>query len=303
MKSIITLCFLFSLNSLAVDCSLFVFVNDVYFVQTNSDQSLAVDVDVYRFNNHRKCKKYRLGITTGGSGNYSRKLYNGADSVDYNYHKRENSSSPIKDVLDAQGGQQRVDFKMNGIYKRVTFFARLPDPFSAGNVSTGLYLDTATINIVPRDGGTTGGYSVNISSYLNVQSDVNISLVERGGQFDPNRTAITLDYGLMTTGETRGFDLVVKSNSGYRISVSSENNGVMSHISQANFNVGYSFGVNGSSLSLVGSKLSPIDIFNSSSPSTSTGDVIEIDVSILDTSNKLSGAYSDYIYFTATSTY
>jgi len=304
MKSLILLCFLFSFNSFAaIDCQLFASVNDIYFVQTSSDQSIAVDVDVFRFNNNKKCKKFRLGVTTGGSGTYSRKLFNNSAVVDYNYHKNESTTSPIKDVLDAQGGSQRVDFKMNGFYKKVTFFARLPDPFAAGTVATGLYSDTATINIVPRTNGVTGGFSLNISSFLNVLSDVNISLVERGGQFDPNRTAITLDYGVMTTGESRGFDLVVKSNSGYKISVSSENNGVMAHIDQSSYQVGYSFGVNGNSLSLIGSKTSPIDIYNSSTPSTTTGDVIEIDVSILSTVNKLSGHYNDYIYFTATSTY
>lgn len=297
MKVFVVLAFIFSLNSLAANCPLFVSTGAVNFVQSTSDQSVAIDVHLFRYNTSSQCKKYELGVTTGSANSYSRKLYNGGYDLSYNIYRSSTTSTALRSVNDAQGNSQSIKFSMNSWYTKLTLYVRLPAPTLG--LENGLYTDTTQIQVVPR-GNNSGGGNTNLTTNLNVLSDINISLVGRGGQYNENQTSHTLNFGAMTTGKTRSFDLIVKANTGYQINVSSEYDGSLSHTQKPTYKVGYNFNVNGSSMSLVGSKNSPRLIYSSNSPNQN-GQVIEIDVSLLNTDQKLSGAYSDYIYFTAIS--
>ena len=304
MKSLVLFLMIISSSSYAVNCPLFAFVNSVNFVQMQADQSVAVDIDFYRLSSDKDCKKYTLGITTGASSSYTRKLYNSQHSVDYNFHENESTTRVIKDLGDGSNNEHvSINFK-NSYYKRVTIYARMPNPYSNGNLQTGLYSDNVTINVRPDKNGTTGGLSRSLALYLNIQSDLNISLVEKGGAFNENSTFYSLSFVPMSGGQTKGMHLIVKSNSGYRITVSSENDGRLTHINQPTGNtVDYTFSVNGVGRSLVGSLTSPDEIFYSPVASPNSGDIIDIDVTIDSVINKLSGTYRDHIYFNAISTY
>ncbi|WP_127716074.1 spore coat protein U domain-containing protein [Halobacteriovorax sp. HLS] len=304
MKFLILLLTLFSTHAMAVNCPMYAFVNSVNFVQMQADQSVAVDIDLYRFTSHNDCKKYSLGITTGSASSYSRKLYNAQHSVSYNFHENESTSKVIKDLDDGNNSEHvSINFK-NSYYQRVTVYARMPNPYSNGNLQTGLYSDNVTINIRPTKNGTTGGVSRSVSLYLNIQSDLNISLVEKGGAFNENSTFYSLSFIPMVGGQTKGMHLIVKSNSGYRITVSSENDGRLTHVNKPNGNtVDYTFSVNGVGRSLIGSLNNPDEIFYSPVASPNDGDVIDIDVTIDSVINKLSGTYRDHIYFNAISTH
>lgn len=310
MKVLILFVYLFSINSFAkikpgedVVCLLSISVNDVSFVQSEEDQSVAVNIELERHNSDKKCKKYTLGISTGSASSYDRKMYSGSSSVAYNFYKDESTSKIIKDLGDG-GGQDHVtiDFR-NDQSKTITIFARMPNPFVNGDLSPGLYSDLVSINIEAKDKKATGLSSANLPVYLNIQSDINISLVDKGQAFQDNRTSYALHYGVMVAGQTKGLHLIVKANSGYQITVSSEGDGRMRHVDrQTNF-VDYVFSVNNSNMSLVGSKNNPVDIFYSPTGSPSTGEVIDLDVTIQSVDNKLSGTYRDFIYINAISTH
>ncbi|GEM_PF-6146862 len=299
MRLLIFFLILFSTNAFADYCPLFVRVGSVDFSQVTVDQSIAVDVDIYRFTTSNQCKQFDLGVSSGSANSYSRKLYNGTSTLNYNIYNDDSTSTALRSVNDAQNNNQRVRFKMDNFFKKITLYVRLPYWGNSTSLENGLYTDTTQVQVYPR-GNNTGGSSSNLITNLNVQSDVNISLVGRGGQYDENQTSYSLDFGTMTAGKMRSFDLIVKSNTGYRINVSSEYDGSLAHNENSSYKVGYNFSVNGSNMSLVGSKSSPKQIYASSSASQN-GEVIEVDISLLSTSNKLSGTYTDYIYFTAIS--
>lgn len=297
MKYVAFFIFLFSFSTLAEYCPVYISVGDVNFSQLNTDQSVAVDVHIFRYSSSNQCKQYTLGVSTGSSNSYSRKLYNGGYDLNYNIYKTSTTSTTLRSINDASNNSQRIKFTMQSWYTKLTLYVRLPAPGSS--LQNGLYTDTTQVQVYPR-GNNTGGGVTNLTTNLNVQSDINISLVSRGGQYDENQTYYSLDFGSMSLGKTKSFDLIVKSNTGYQINVSSEYNGYLSHNDNSSYKIGYDFGVNGSNMSLVGSKSSPKQIYSSNSPSTN-GQVIEIDVSLKSVSDKLSGNYTDYIYFTAIS--
>ena len=290
---------LFSHVSFGAHCPLIMFVSNVTFVQTDQDQSVALDVDLFKFGS--SCKKFKLGITTGDANNYNRRVYSGTDSIRYNFHPSDNTSTILKDVgVGNKKSNVKVDFK-NGFYKRITVYAKLPNAYASGNPDPGQYSDIVTVNVEP-DGNNTGGATKNISVFLNIFSDLSISLVDKGQPFEEGRTNYALMYGTMVQGQTKGLSLIIKANSGYRVSVSSENDGALTHINSPSYKVNYSFIVNGQGRSLVGSKNNPTEIFYSPVASGNNGDVVDIDVSIGNVDNKLAGPYQDYIYFNAIST-
>ncbi len=297
MKIVLLLLILFSFKSFAENCYVYVTSPVANFTQSTSDQSIAVDLDLVKFSNSNRCRSYYLGFSKGSAGSYDRKLYNGGYSVNYNIYEKENTSKELWSAYE-NSSSRKIKVDMDSWYKRVTVYVKLPAPTST--LQTGLYTDSTQIQILPRSNGSTGGGFSQLTTNLNIQSDINLSLVGRGGQYDENQTSHTLNFGTMTTGKMRSFDLIVKANTGYRVSVSSEYDGSLAHNEKSNYKVGYTFSVNGSGMSLVGSKSSPKQIFSSNSPSQN-GRVIEIDVSLLNTEQKLSGPYSDYIYFTAIS--
>ncbi|WP_417335034.1 hypothetical protein [Halobacteriovorax marinus] len=297
MKFLAIILFFITLNTYADYCPIYISTGNVDFVQSSSDQSVAIDLHIYSFSSSNQCRQYDLGVTTGSANSYSRKLYNGAHSLNYNIYKSEYTSTPLRSINDARNNSERIRFRMDSWYTRITLYVRLPAPGSG--LQNGLYTDTTQIKVYPRGNNTGGGYT-NLTTNLNIQSNINLSLVARGGQYDENQTAYTLDFGSMSAGKLRSFDLIVKSNTGYRINVSSEYDGALAHNQNNSYKVGYNFGVNGSNMSLVGSKNSPRQIYSSNGASTN-GQVIEIDISLLSVNGKLSGNYSDYIYFTAIS--
>lgn len=299
MRILILFFLLFSSNIFGANCPVYISTGSVDFSQVNVDQSIAIDVHLYKFSMSNNCKQFDLGVTSGSANSYSRKLYNGGYSLSYNIYSSETTSTALRSVNDAQNNNERIRFKMDSWYTKITLYVRLPYWGNSTILQNGLYTDTTQIQVIPR-GNNTGGGTRNLTTNLNVQSDINISLVNRGGQYDENQTSYSLDFGTMTTGKVRSMDLIVKSNTGYRINVSSEYDGSLTHNERPSYKVGYQFGVNGSYMSLVGSKTSPKQIYSSNSASQN-GQVIEVDVSLLSTSDKLSGTYTDYIYFTAIS--
>ena len=309
MKNLLVMILLYSLSSF-VDaapaketCILSISVNEVNFIQAKEDQSVAINIDLTRLNVKKECKKYSLGISTGNSSSYDRKMYNGSSNVSYNFYKNESTSKIIKDLSDGgKADHVSIDFK-NSLVKTVTIFARMPNPYIGGVLLPGLYSDLVSINIEASDKNATGTSSVSMSVNLNIQADISISLVDKGQPYEENQTNYALHYGVMIAGQSKGLNLIVKSNSGYMITVTSEGDGRMRHTEDQNQFVDYVFTVNSSNMSLVGSKTTPVEIFYSSTGAPNDGEVIDLDVTIQSVENKLSGTYRDFIYINAISTH
>jgi spore coat protein U-like protein len=68
-----------------------------------------------------------------------------------------------------------------------------------------------------------------ITFQAHADSSVDLSLVESGAPFNISDTVQVIDFNTLESGEQRGFDVVVRSNNGYRVTLQSENRQRMIH--------------------------------------------------------------------------
>ena len=191
-----------------------------------------------------------------------------------------------------RGGSDEIDFV---IYPRLGV-ADYP-PF-------GRYEDIFTVRLY--EGSITGSRSLEDSDNFRLRQEVSkridLSVVNSGQPFDPNATNKSIDFGTLTTGKQFGFDLVLKYNAGYRVRVSSQNNGKLKHNSLAS-TIDYTMSVGGSPVSLGSSSSSPVQVSQGSGASPTGGMRLQGNFTIGSVaSNAQSGSYRDSITITVATT-
>ncbi len=94
--------------------------------------------------------------------------------------------------------------------------------------SPGAYLDTVKVSVYEGD---LNSFRLADSRVVKVRTRVppvvDVSLINGGGRRNLAGARSTLDFGVLTTGETKHFQIEVKTNSGYDIVLESENRGVL----------------------------------------------------------------------------
>jgi spore coat protein U-like protein len=263
-------------------------------VNLTSNPSQQLILKVSRNNTNHGCD-YFFTFSRGSSSSYaSRTMVKGSDEVPYQLYRTFPYSDVLKDLGDAvsnsdviantfpddAGSQQNIE----------SFRATL------GTVTyppVGFYMDSVVIRLYE---GTLSSYVLRSSTTVLFQysatRSIDLSLVASGAAFDQNSTSRTLDFGEMYPGETMGFDIVLKTNAGYSISMQSQNGGAMRHVSVSNGQVPYAMSVGGATVSL-GSG-SP-NVKSGSGASPSDGIRIPVRVSVGELSNSVSGNYRDVI--------
>jgi spore coat protein U-like protein len=125
-----------------------------------------------------------------------------------------------------------------------------------------------------------------------------MSLVPEGGTFNPSINDLTLDFGILSVGDSRAADLLVRSNSTYSVLLRSANGGKMPIQSDPadTSEVPYLLSVNGNSLDLSGG--TDQTAVPSAGPSTENGARYTLEVEILDFGMATEGLYSDILTIT-----
>lgn len=134
-----------------------------------------------------------------------------------------------------------------------------------------------------------------------VEKKIDLSIVNTGAPFDLSSTTKTLNFGTLTSGEQLGFDLVVKFNAGYRIRISSENNGNLKRVGFSNL-ISYTLQMNGSPLSLAGSASNPVLLAQGTGVSGAAGLRFGGWVTIGSVTGAVPGNYSDTVTVTVSTT-
>ncbi|MGB9152441.1 MAG: hypothetical protein WCD70_05065 [Alphaproteobacteria bacterium] len=134
-----------------------------------------------------------------------------------------------------------------------------------------------------------------ITFQTHVDSSVDVSLVESGRPFDISETTQLIDFGNLESGEQRGFDVVVRSNNGYNVTMQSENNQLLRH-ERASIpdTVAYNVIFNGGGVDL--STGAPVQVISGTgtTPATGTSFPIEFTIGTL-SGSETAGIYSDVI--------
>ena len=134
-----------------------------------------------------------------------------------------------------------------------------------------------------------------------VASSIDLSLVRSGAPFNINDTAQLIDFGVLSSGEQRSFDLIVRSNNGFAVTMQSENRQVMVHekAPAVTTTVAYEVTLNGGDVDL--SSSGPVQVLSSAGTTPATGIAFPIELTIGTLSGaEAAGTYTDVINVTVT---
>ncbi len=282
-----------------VNCSYSLTVDNTTLNWSGSNLVKSINIRVTRGNRNRRCDNARIGITKGFSGNYNRRVYSWFNGLEYNVYKNNSTSNQLKELADINTNTDYIDatFSSGQTSTTTSFEIRVPYPnLGRTTVPQGSFIDFLRAEIASTQSPNrivSEGFMVLINS----NSEIAVSLVNTGGSFDQSSTSFLMDFATLFQGDAKGMDLIVKTNTDYTISISSQNGGRLKHVS-ANYFVPYIFKLDGGTRSLSGGSFS----FSGNAPGGSNNERrYSVEISIGSVANKLAGEYQDTITITATS--
>lgn len=257
----------------------------------------------------RKQKKdlttdYFLTFSTGLYGDFSSRRMESGDGnpMYYNIYDDSVNRNSLKD-LTAQPTSSEVltgTFDISDNSSQILDFVVILDTDQfplAGN-----YFDEVNIELY---GGTPENpdssipdetASMSLSALMNPVMEM--SLVPEGGSFNSSSSDLTLDFGILSVGDNRAADLLIRSNSNYSVLLRSANGGIMPIQNDPGdiSIVPYTLNVNGTALDL--SSGTDQTAVPSAGPSTENGARYTLGVEILDFGTATEGLYSDVLTIT-----
>ena len=120
---------------------------------------------------------------------------------------------------------------------------------------------------------------------------IDISLVSTGAAFNLTDTSQSIDFGQLTEGLSREFDIVMQYNAGYNLSMTSANDGKLKHLTAQKF-VPYTLVIDGVAMAL---SSIPTLVKSSSGLSLPNGTRVPVSVKIGKISDSIPGIYTDTI--------
>ena len=130
-----------------------------------------------------------------------------------------------------------------------------------------------------------------------VPEAVQLSLVNYGGPFDAADVAQTLNFETLSAGKILDFDLRVRGNTAFTVTMRSQNRGVLAHADSAPSSVPYELSVGGSAYDLSGG--GDVQVASFSGDQTDIqGEVYAVQVEIGNLSGTLAGLHRDNVTIT-----
>jgi spore coat protein U-like protein len=312
-KTVIVAFLLSPLSMAWADCGLSLTANDISVAWDLNFSSIAVQVTVSRAN--AEACNYALGFTKGNGASYVTRRGStvGGNLVRYQLYKDSGLTKILKDNPDITSIDEVVDggFQAGAIpaSQSVNYYFEIPQNLATtpSLVSSGTYTDTFIIDLYYGDGPPFGtlvtSKSINIT--VTVPPMIALSLVDSGAAFQLGHLTKNVDFGTMSEGATASMDLRLRTNAGFSVTFSSENNGKMKHTTPGkNSLVPYTFFANGAILNLGNSKLVPVVGLAGSGSTGMTGLAYPLKIVIgnVTGSGVMGGPHSDDITITATTT-
>ena len=179
-------------------------------------------------------------------------------------------------------------------------------PFSSATsptlVPAGVYTDSFIINAYEGNDpaafvdppATSTAVNVNIT----VPKMIQLALVDTGGVFQETATSKSIDFGSLNPGKVSRFDIRVRTNAGYQVTMASANGGNMKHSVGATL-IPYTLTVNGVAADMSGA--APVLNSGGQTPLSGLGYPVRIVIGALP-NMPLAGDYQDTVIITATTT-
>ena len=251
--------------------------------------------------------EYFIALSTGQSGDFNRrKLSQVANLLNYNAYTDAGRTIFKGPPTAAQGevisGSFPVAIAMTQINNHSFYWTIDPQQivpaqrtyYSDVNLSLSLY--TGTLLTSPQLVA-----SAAVTFQALVETSVDLSLVKSGAPFNINDTTQLVDFGILSSGEQRGMDVVVRSNNGYAVSMQSLNRQVMVHAQApaVTDTVPYQVVLSGGGVDL--STGAPVQVISGTGTTPATGISFPIEITVGNLSGtEAAGTYSDIISVTVT---
>ena len=208
----------------------------------------------------------------------------------------------LKDLPDATTTNDVFSGSLSSSTKTAAF-TYFPQLGSVTYNRFGTYSDTFTIKLY--DGTLAGSHTLRNSKTVTftytMARKIDLSLVATGSAFSAGSTTQSMSFGNLIAGTSKSFDLILEYNAGYNVSLSSVNQGMLKHSTLAD-TVPYTFQVNGTGVSLVGSNTTPVSAVSGTGVSAVNGLVLPVSVTIGSLGSARAGSYTDVVTLTVATT-
>ena len=254
-----------------------------------------------------------LAFSRGGASDYNRRMVGPGGNLPYQLCKDSSLTQILKDNPDITGPSDAIQFSMpqgDNLTSSVTYYVQVPQNGATqpSYKSSGVYTDSYLIRAYARridkpDESQDVDSSASVTISTTIPKILEISLLPPGGSFDPAQTSRAVDFGsLSDVASVRALDLRVRTNAGYAISLSSQNNGMLKRGGSSAV-IPYLLLINGIPMPLIGSSVNPVQVAVGSGQTSTSGAVKSLAfVTSASTSSALAGSYQDTITVTVATT-
>jgi len=291
-------------SAMAQTCGLSVVASDLVMNWDLNWTTHAISISVSK-TNPAACS-FGLGFSKGQSGSYTRYTTQSGKQLNYQLYQDNSSSKILRDVPDITTTNDVIMGNLPAGSNPQTFFYYFDIPYAAATspslASAGIYTDGFQINAyegtTPTAFASPPAASTQVNVSITVDKMIALSLVDTGGVFQDSATTKSINFGYLSTGQTSRFDIRVRTNAGYSLTLQSGNNGKLKH-SSSNSTVPYSIYVNNAPADLSG--VAPVITGSGSTSLSGLGLPTKIVIGTVG-AQALSGNYSDTVTITATAT-
>lgn len=240
-------------------------------------------------------------VTFGGvtQGNTRRQAVSGIEGMDYQIFDSLNRRMSLKDLPSATASEViQGTFGPGETIKELSYVIVVPPQQIK---PSGRFTDVLRITLYS---GTPDSFvqedARTVTFSIMVDEVAEMSLVKAGSSFDPGGTSQTMDFGRLSEGKAKGFDLRVRSNVGYHVTLESENGGFLKNIDpQYNDTIPYVLETGGQPVVLGSGRQTAISRGNRLTDAN--GDRHEVRITMGDTSKVTAGTYRDHVLITVVS--
>ena len=238
-------------------------------------------------------------VTFGGTVGSERRAAHGGDSLGYELFDSVVHKTALRDLPAATASEVlQGAFGPGETVKQLSYVVLVP----AGQVRPpGLYTQPIQVTVYQgtRDNFVEKDAKIVVFS-VPVDSVAEMSLGETGAPFDAKAKGHRLDFGGLAKGKAEGLDLRVRSNTGYHVTLESENGGVLKNTDPHHpATIPYSLEIGGIAVSPGRTK--QMVLSRSNRLTDRNGDLHQLVVTIGQVGNAPAGTYQDNLAVTVVS--
>ena len=282
-------------------CGLSILAGNISTTWTSTWSMQSVSITVSK-TNPAACT-FGLAFSKGGAGSYSRYATSAGLQLSYQLYGDAGALHVLRELPDtattndvvmvtlpAGSGPQIIQYYFDIPYAAATA------PFLAG---AGTYTDAFVISayegVDPSLFVNPADATAPVAISVLIEKQINLSFIDLGGVFQDNSVTKNIEFGSLRTGNVSRFNMAVRTNAGFSITLASTNAGQFKHSTSATF-IPYAVTVNNVAADLSG--VTPV--VNGSGQTSLSGLVYPVRVTIGATGSlPIAGTYSDSIVVTA----